>query len=162
MKKTFILLFSVLFIVSAYAEKVKKKVKLPAGTIVTVRTLEVVTSKESSSPICEVSADVWDENGEFILIKEGTPADVQLITQRGSIWGDAGSVQFQPISTKAFNGRLIGFDRQKVTFSGNEDALSARKRKATVLPGTSFRAYTANDLYFTVEVEEEFIVQEDK
>lgn len=154
MKKITLILISLFCILPIYAEKVKKKVILPAGTIVTIRTLEVVTSRERSSPICEVNADVWDENGEFILIKEGTPADVQLITQRGSIWGDAGSIQFQPISTKAFNGRLIGFDRQKVTFSGNEDALSARKRRAKVLSGTSFRAYTANDLYFTVEVEE--------
>lgn len=154
MKKLFVLLFGLSFIVSVYAEKVKKKVKLPAGTIVTIKTLETMSSQKQLSPKCEVNADVWDENGEVILIKRGTRADVQLIVKKATLLGEGGLVQFQPISTFAFNGRLVGFDEEKVNFYGDDDALLRSRKKVKVLEGTSFRAYTANDMYFTVEVEE--------
>lgn len=154
MKKLFVLLFGLSFIVSVYAEKVKKKVKLPAGTIVTIKTLEEISSQKQISPKCEVNADIWDENGEVILIKKGTRADVQLIVKKATLWGEGGLVQFQPISTFAFNGRLVGFDEEKVNFYGDDDALLRSRKKVKVLEGTSFRAYTASDMYFTVEVEE--------
>ena len=154
MKKIALILISLFFVVPIYAEKVKKKVKLPAGTIVTIKTLENMSSQKQITPQCEVNADVWDENGEVVLIRKGTPADVQLVVKKASLVGEGGSVQFQPISTTAFNGRLIGFDQQKVNFYGEDDALLRSRKKVKVMAGTSFRAYTANDLYFTVEVEE--------
>lgn len=154
MKKITLILISLFCILPIYAEKVKKKVKLPAGTIVTIKTLEDMSSQKQIIPRCEVNADVWDENGEFVIIKKGTPADVQLIIKKASVIGEGGSVQFQPISTSAFNGRLIGFTQQKVSFYGEDDAMLRSRKKVKVVAGTSFRAYTANDLYFTVEVEE--------
>lgn len=154
MKKITLILVSLFFILPIYAEKVKKKVKLPAGTIVTIKTLEEVSSQKQVTPACEVNADVWDEDGEFILIKKGTPADVQLKIKKASLVGEGGGVVFQPISTAAFNGRLIGFDQQTVSFYGEDDALLRKNKKVRIPTGTSFRGYTANDLYFTIEVEE--------
>lgn len=154
MKKILLIAISILLISPVYAEKVKKKVKLPAESIVTIKTLEEMSSQKQVTPRCEVNADVWDENGEVVLIRKGTPADVQLIVKKASLIGDGGCVQFQPISTTAFNGRLIGFDQQTVSFYGADDALLRSRKKVKVMAGTSFRAYTANDLYFTVEVEE--------
>lgn len=151
MKKILLITISILLISPLYAEKVKKKVKLPAGTIVTIKTLQPLSSKKKSLAICAVNADIWDESGEFIIIKEGTPADVQVFIQGASIFGEAGSVTFQPISTAAFNGRLVGFDKQQVVFSGSDYLF---QRRVKLPAGTSFRAYTANDLYFTIEVEE--------
>ena len=154
MKRFFLILFSSILFLPIYAEKVKKKFKLPAGTIVTIKNLEDMSSQKQITPPCEVNADVWDENGEIILIKKGTPADVQLVVKKATLIGEGGSVHFQPISTTAFNGRLIGFDQQKVSFYGDDDALLLSRKKVKVMAGTSFRAYTSNDIYFTVEVEE--------
>lgn len=154
MKRLFIILFSTIFFLPIYAEKVKKKVKLPAGTIVTIKTLETISSQELVIPPCEVNADVWDEDGEIILIKKGTPAEIQLSTIRATSFGEGGQIIIQPISTYAFNGRLIGFDQQEVRFFGQDYTVRKSIKKAIINAKTSFRAYTANDLYFTIEVDE--------
>ena len=154
MKRFFIILFSSILFLPIYAEKVKKKFKLPAGTIVTIRTLETITSQETITPSCEVNSDVWDENGEIILVKKGTPVEIQVSSIRATSFGEGGQIIFQPISTYAFNGRLVGFDQQKVRFFGQDYTILKSRKKAVVNAGTSFRAYTANDLYFTIEVEE--------
>lgn len=151
-KKISIIILSLLLLTPIYATKVTKKVKLPAGTAITIRTINKLDSqKPKKRTVFVVNGDIWDESGEVILIREGTPADVQIFIRRATAYGEKAMIQFQPISTKAFNGRLVGFKEQKVVFSGG----NYKKQKKVVLPeGTSFCGYTANDLYFNIEVEE--------
>ena len=150
-KITITILISLLFIPIIAAET-QKKVKLPAGTVITIRTVKSLNSqKPKGITTFVVNGDVWDEKGEVILIREGTPADVQIFIRKASKAGENAKIQFQPISTKAFNGRLIGFNEQIVVFSGGH---YGRQKKVILPAGTSFRGYTANDLYFNIEVDE--------
>lgn len=151
-KKTIITVLTLLLFIPTFAAKKQKQVKLPAGTIVTIRTIKSLTShRPNRKTTFVVNGDVWDEKGEVILIKEGTPADVQIFIKKASYEGDNSKIQFQPISTKAFNGRLIGFNEQLVVFSGGH---YGRSKKVKLPAGTSFRGCTANDLYFNIEVDE--------
>ncbi|MGM9795079.1 MAG: hypothetical protein ACI3ZZ_02510 [Candidatus Aphodosoma sp.] len=151
-KKLLVIILSLVLLTPGYATKNTKKVKLPAGTAITIRTISKLDSqKPQKRTLFVVNGDIWDENGEVILIKEGTPADVQIFMRKATIYGEKAIIQFQPISTKAFNGRLIGFKEQKVVFSGG----NYKRQKKVILPeGTSFCGYTANDLYFNIEVNE--------
>ncbi len=127
-----------------------EKVLLPKGTVVTVKFLQDTDSKKARTPEVCVAGDVYDLDGEHILIKKDTPVDIQLNAQRGSVWGDAGRIEITPISTTAYNGRLIAFENEYVVFSGTESWRSS-KMQVKITKGTTFRAAIANDYYFTIE-----------
>lgn len=127
-----------------------EKVLLPKGTVVTIKILQDTNSKKARVPEACVAGHVYDVDGEHILIQKDTPVDIQMVTKRGSIWDDPGYIRFTPISTTAFNGRLIAFENEYVHFSGIESWISL-KMQAKIKAGTTFRAVIANDYYFTIE-----------
>ncbi|MGN0186380.1 MAG: hypothetical protein ACI392_01360 [Paludibacteraceae bacterium] len=150
MKKILLIILCIVPLISIAQEK--KKVTLSAGTVVSVRTLSPVTSQSSTTPQCVVNADVYDDDGEVVLITAGTPVAVQQIIRKATLIGDAGQIIFQPISTQAFNGRLIGFEQNDVVFTGNDEAIFKSRKKATVPAGTAFRATIATDYHFTITI----------
>ena len=132
-----------------------RTVCIPKGTNVSIRIIETINSQEAhkkkTAPQAVVSGDVWDANGEIILIKGGTPVSVQMKSKRATCVGDVGSVEIQPISTVAYNGRLITFDGERpIIFKGNEDAVFTSQKKVIVVAGTPLIATISNDYCFKI------------
>lgn len=152
MQYTRFLLILCLLPLSIYAQD-NKTVCLPKGTNISISITETLNSQRYnniSSAI--VSGDVWDTNGESILIKQGTPVTLQIKSVRATTFGDEGSIEIQPISTLAYNGRLITFDgEQTVKFNGNEAAIFSSQKKVTVPAGTTFIATISNDYCFQIQ-----------
>ncbi len=129
-----------------------ERVHLPKGTVVTVKFMDDASSKGSYIPTVLIAGDVYDADGYYILIKKDTSVDIQFNAVKGSVWGDVGRLEVTPISTTAFNGRLIAFETEPVVFSGN-DSFSGKRMQAKVTKGTTFRAVIANDYYFNIDAE---------
>lgn len=136
------------FCISTQAEE---QVVLSKGTAVSIVLQQTMDSQKNTLPLCVIAADIYDAQGKKVLIRKGTNADVQAIIRPATAFGDAGRIIFQPISTTAYNGRLVVFDTQQITFDGNEDSIVRKRKQVTIAAGTSFRAYIANDLVFTID-----------
>ena len=99
------------------------KVCLNEGTRISVKITNEMSSQHYSTPNTIIASDVYDIDGEYILIKKGTLVEVQTKIQRASTFGDEGAIEFMPISTTAVDGREIVFKDQPVIYNG-QDALT--------------------------------------
>lgn len=111
-------------------------------------TQEINSQGKIGTPTAEVAGDVYDETGEVVLIKKGTPVYIQVRCRKANVTGNVGEVTITPISTLAYNDREITFDATAITFTGNENALFRSQMKAVVAKGTAFIAPVANTYCF--------------
>ncbi len=149
MKKTIISFFLLLVGLPLFAEKIQ--VTLPQRAAITITIHESTTSDSKGTPMASVAGDVYDETGEYILIKHGALVRLQIERTRGSsFYNDAGVIKITPISTSAYNGRLIALQAKTVEFTGAESALKSR-RAARIEAGTTFIGYTTDKYVFTLE-----------
>lgn len=149
MKSLKLLLFVILNIISTIPLAARQdEILLRRGTVISVVIKqEVRTNRKASIPKVEVAGDVYDEAGEYILIKKGTPVDVYMnVTRPSSIEWEAGVIEITPISTTAVDGRLINFREQKERFEGRENSLF--RLNAIIKRNTSIVATIANDYIF--------------
>lgn len=134
----------------------KEKVFLPKGTAIAIKTtVEINTMQKQHHAVqCIVAGDIYDKDGEYVLIEAGTNADVQVQVVRATRYGSAAEVSFTPISVTAINGRLVAMHAKAVYFYGNEAYFTARKQ-LILQSGTTFSGKTANDMWFTIDVVED-------
>lgn len=130
--------------------KANDKVCLNEGTRISVKIINEMSSQHYTNPNTVVASDVYDIDGEYILIKKGTVVEVQTKIQRASTFGDEGSIVFLPISTIAVDGREIVFQDHPISYNG-QDALTRSRKKVKIAAGTAFAAYTANNYCFKKE-----------
>ena len=128
----------------------QEKICLQEGTRISVKITTEMSSQHYTNPTTIVASDVYDQDGEYIIIKKGTPVEIQTKIIKATLFGDEGTIELTPISTLAIDGREIVFQDQPVTFEGNEALLRSRK-KAKIAAGTAFAAYTANTYCFKIE-----------
>lgn len=152
MRKLFLLICCMLISISTFAEK--KKVLLPKGTIIAIKTTTEVNTKQKQhrAVTCVVAGDVYDKEGEYVLIEGGAPADVQVQVVKATLVGGEAQVTFTPISVAAFNGRLVGMNAKAVYFNGNDALLTSRKQ-LILQAGTTFVGKTSTDMWFTIDVD---------
>lgn len=126
------------------------KVCLKEGTRISVKITNEMSSQHYTNPNTIIASDVYDVDGDFILIKKGTLVEVQTKIQRASTFGDEGSIVFLPISTTAVDGREIVFMDHPISYNG-QDALTRSRKKVKIAAGTAFAAFTANTYCFKKE-----------
>lgn len=115
-------------------------------------TQEINSPKDLKTPTAEVAGDVYDEAGEVVLIKKGTPVYIQVRCHRANVTGSVGEITIVPISTLAYNEREITFDAEPIVFRGNENAVFRSQMKAVVAKGTAFIAPIANTYCFNTQL----------
>lgn len=79
---------------------------LERGTTLSVRIISQVTSKNEGSPSAIVENDVKSKDG-MVLIKRGTPVQLQIDRQKARGVGKPGSVTVKCVSTNAVDGQSI-------------------------------------------------------
>ena len=79
---------------------------LERGTTLSVRITSQVTSKNEGSPSAIVENDVKSKDGR-VLIKRGTPVQLQIDRQKARGVGKPGSVTVKCVSTNAVDGQSI-------------------------------------------------------
>lgn len=79
---------------------------LERGTTLSVRIISQVTSKNEGSPSAIVENDVKSKDGR-VLIKRGTPVQLQIDRQKARGVGKPGSVTVKCVSTNAVDGQSI-------------------------------------------------------
>ncbi len=134
----------------------KKKVTLSAGTIVSMKTTQAISSLSNGTTTipCVVGADIYDDDGETILIQKGTAVEVQVTTREARVFGESnGQIIFHPVSTTAFNGRSIEFESDDIVFDGDGDAVLASNREVHLPAGTILKAFVATDYTFTISIQ---------
>lgn len=126
---------------------------LEAGHKISIRILSTLDSKKNitTNPTAEVVHDVYDETGEFILIRKGTLVTLQVTARKANLSGDVGKITITPISTSAFNGREITFEAEPIVFTGNDNDFFRSKMNVTVPEGTAMVAPIANPYCFKVK-----------
>lgn len=82
---------------------------LERGTTLAVRVTSQITSKMEGSPTAMVENDVKDKNGE-VLIKRGTPVQLQIDRKRAKGCGKPGYVTVKCVSTTAVDGQTISLE----------------------------------------------------
>lgn len=95
-------------------------VPLDRGTALSVRIISQISSKQKGSPTAIVENDIKDRNG-VILIKRGTPVQLQVDNKEAKGCGKAGYVQVKCVSTSAVDGQII-------TLEGSTDAKGDNKK----------------------------------
>jgi len=143
---------SLLFVVILFCSisiSAQDKICLFEGTRISVVTTNEISSQRYKNPNTVIAADVYDQDGEYILIKKGTRVEVQTRIHRASAY-DQGLIELLPISTTAIDGRQIVFQDQPVSFNGQDGILISRK-KVKIAAGTAFAGYTANTYCFKIE-----------
>lgn len=147
MKKLLCTCISITIVLFANAQDVK--VCLEEDTRISIVLMQDINSQKFRGiPAAEVAADVWNEDGDMILIRKGTPVTLQVKVRKANI-DSAGKIEIKPISTTAYNGREISFaDDGLVEFLGNTDAFFSGKSKVKVVKGTAFSARIANKYCF--------------
>lgn len=94
---------------------------LDRGTSLSVRiTSPISSNKSKGAPNAIVENDVKDKDGA-ILIKRGTPVQLQIERKKAKGCGKAGYVQVKCISTSAVDG-------QSITLEGSTDAEGDNKK----------------------------------
>ncbi len=116
-----------------------------------VITQEINSQKDFGTHLAEIVGDVYDESGEVVLIKKGTPVYIQVRCRRANVTGNVGEITITPISTLAYNDREITFDAEPIVFTGNENAVFRSQMKAVVAKGTAFIAPIANTYCFNLQ-----------
>ncbi|MGM9837418.1 MAG: hypothetical protein ACI30A_02885 [Paludibacteraceae bacterium] len=151
MKRYYLLIL--LFLSAFVSAQETKKVCLQKGSNISIVILSQIDSQKfKGTPEAKVAADVWDADGEIVLIKKGTPVTLQVNCRKASLSGDVGRIEIQPISTSAFNGREITFDYSNpIVFVGNENGVFASRQNARVASGTAFIATLGNTYCFKVD-----------
>lgn len=152
MRHKILVLSLILFPVLTCAQHTKK-VCLQKGTNISIVILSRIDSQNFKGvPDAQVAADVWDGDGETILIKKGSPVTLQVICRKASLSGDVGRIEIQPISTMAYNGREVTFNTNNpVVFTGNENGFLASRQKAMIAAGTAFIGTISNTYCFNIE-----------
>lgn len=128
----------------------QQKYCLNAGTKISIVLQDKISSQTANPGYikAKIAADIYDEEGNKILINKGAPVNLQVKIRKATVFGEQGMIELIPISTTAYNGRDVTFDNEAVCFYGNEDALFSRKKKVVVTEGTSFIATIANTTCF--------------
>lgn len=126
------------------------KICLPEGTRISVKITHTMSSQHYTNPTTVVASDVYDSDGEYILIRKNTPVEIQTKIQKASLFGEEGTITFLPISTRAVDGREIVFQDHAVSYEGN-DALLRSRKNVKIAANTAFAAYTANPYCFKIE-----------
>lgn len=101
---------------------------LNGGTTLTVRISSQISSKVKGTPTAFVDNDVKSKDGK-VLIKRGTPVQLQIQRKKARGCGRAGYVQVQCISTTAVDG-------QNISLQGNMDAEGNNKKGLAIGLGT--------------------------
>lgn len=104
-------IFALIMAVSMVNLSLLASTPLERGTSLSVRITSQITSKKSSTASAIVENDVKGKNGK-IVIKRGTPVQLQLNKKSARGCGKAGYVSVKCISTQAT-------DRQNITLEGN-------------------------------------------
>lgn len=126
---------------------------LPAGHKISIRILSTLNSKKDTrmTPSAEVAGDVYDETGEFILIRKGTPVTLQVETRKANLSGSVGRITITAISTTAYNGREITFEAEPIIFRGNDNDFFRSQMNVVVPEGTAIVAPIANQYCFKIK-----------
>ena len=103
------------------------------------------------TPSAEVAGDVYDETGEFILIRKGTPVTLQVETRKANLSGSVGRITITAISTTAYNGREITFGAEPIIFRGNDNDFFRSQMNVVVPEGTAIVAPIANQYCFKIK-----------
>ncbi len=139
------------------AQTEKKKVTLSAGTVVSMKTTQAISSlnyRTTTVVPCVVGSDIYDDDGETVLISKGAEAEVQVTTREARVLsGSNGQIIFHPVSTTAFNGRSIEFEPRDIVFEGDDDAVLASNREVNLPAGTTLKAFVAIDYTFTISIQ---------
>ena len=94
---------------------------LQRGTSLSVRiTSQISSKKKASAPTAIVENDVREKNG-IVVIKRGTPVQLQIEKKKARGCGRAGYVNVKCVSTTAVDG-------QNITLEGNIDAEGDNKK----------------------------------
>lgn len=109
---------------------------LSRGTALSVRIVSQVTSKEEGSPSAIVENDVKSADGK-VLIKRGTPVQLQIDRQKARGCGKPGSVAVKCVSTNAVDGQNIMLEGS-VSDEGNDKKGLSIGLGLTFLPGVGF------------------------
>lgn len=96
---------------------------LERGTSLSVRLTSQVTSKKQGSPTAMVENDVKSKNGE-VLIKRGTPVQLQIDRKRAKGCGKAGYVTVRCVSTTAVDGQNISLEGSVSNEGDNKKGLA--------------------------------------
>lgn len=84
-------------------------VPLTRGTQVPVRLTSDATSKSATTPTAIVEKDVVARDGH-LLIKQGTPVEVQLERQKARGCGRPGSLVLKMVATQSVDGQRIALE----------------------------------------------------
>ena len=113
---------------------------LERGTTLSVRITSQVTSKNEGSPSAIVENDVKSKDGR-VLIKRGTPVQLQIDRQKARGVGKPGSVTVKCVSTNAVDGQSILLEGSVSGEGNDKKGLSVGLGVGlglTFLPGVGF------------------------
>ena len=113
---------------------------LDRGTILSVRLTADATSKKSSAPTAIVDNDVKAKDGS-VLIKRGTPVQLQVIKEKARGCGRAGTVTVKCVSTTATDGQTVSLEGSLSEEGNNKKGLAIGLgvgMGVLVLPGVGF------------------------
>lgn len=113
---------------------------LERGTTLSVRITSQVTSKNEGSPSAIVENDVKSKDGR-VLIKRGTPVQLQIDRQKARGVGKPGSVTVKCVSTNAVDGQSILLEGSVIGEGNDKKGLSIGLGVGlglTFLPGVGF------------------------
>lgn len=113
---------------------------LERGTTLSVRITSQVTSKNEGSPSAIVENDVKSKDGR-VLIKRGTPVQLQIDRQKARGVGKPGSVTVKCVSTNAVDGQSILLEGSVSGEGNDKKGLSSGLGVGlglTFLPGVEF------------------------
>jgi len=99
-------------------------VPLTRGTQVPVRLTSDATSKSATVPTAVVEKDVMSRDGN-LLIKQGTPVEVQLTRQKARGCGRPGSLVLKMVSTQSVDG-------QRIALEGDQEKEGTDKKGITI------------------------------
>ena len=114
--------------------------RLERGTTLSVRITSQVTSKNEGSPSAIVENDVKIKDGR-VLIKRGTPVQLQIDRQKARGVGKPGSVTVKCVSTNAVDGQSILLEGSVIGEGNDKKGLSIGLGVGlglTFLPGVGF------------------------
>lgn len=90
-----------------FAKQVETSCKLISGTPVEVRTVVPVTSAQIGNIVGEVTSDVYDTEGEMILIRKGARVEINASFEKNGAPGKAGIININGASVSAVDGKTI-------------------------------------------------------
>lgn len=63
--------------------------------------------KDQTPPTAIVDADIKDDNGQYVLIRRGTPVEIAATVRKAKGVGKGAYVKLDALSTKSVDGQLI-------------------------------------------------------